>query len=66
MKSIILHTATCLIALTFITPVRAENPQHLQQLLQTNLCRGCDLSGADLQGAHLIGADLRGSRFIRI
>ncbi|NJL50058.1 MAG: pentapeptide repeat-containing protein, partial [Leptolyngbyaceae cyanobacterium SM2_5_2] len=40
-------------------PVRAENPAHVQQLLETNLCAGCDLSGANLSQAHLIGADLR-------
>ena len=37
----------------------AGNPDHVQQLLETNACMNCDLSGADLSGAHLIGADLR-------
>jgi uncharacterized protein YjbI with pentapeptide repeats len=38
---------------------QAANPNHIQQLLETRECQGCDLSGADLQGEHLIGADLR-------
>lgn len=38
---------------------KAENPAHVQRLLETNLCMGCDLVGANLEGAHLIGADLR-------
>lgn len=52
-------------ALTFLalmvaaTPVKAENPAHVKQLLETNLCAKCDLSGANLSGAHIIGADLR-------
>lgn len=40
-------------------PVKAENPNHVQQLLSTGECMGCDLVGADLSGEHLIGADLR-------
>lgn len=30
---------------------KAENPAHVQQLLETNLCMGCDLVGANLEGA---------------
>ena len=59
MKSIMFNVGTCLIALILVGPVRAENLQHVQQLLETNSCQGCDLSGADLQNTHLIGADLR-------
>ncbi|NJL01656.1 MAG: pentapeptide repeat-containing protein [Spirulinaceae cyanobacterium SM2_1_0] len=40
---------------------RAEHPHHVVRLLTTNLCAGCDLSGADLSDEHLIGADLRGA-----
>jgi len=45
--------------LLWLSPVRAENPDHVQQLLETRACMGCDLSGADLSVQHLIGADLR-------
>jgi uncharacterized protein YjbI with pentapeptide repeats len=38
---------------------RAENPDHVQQLLQTGQCPSCNLVNADLREAHLIGADLR-------
>jgi uncharacterized protein YjbI with pentapeptide repeats len=38
---------------------RAENPNHVQQLLQTGKCPSCNLVNADLREAHLIGADLR-------
>ena len=42
-------------------PVRASNPAHIQQLLQTKVCQNCDLTGADLKDALLVGADLRGA-----
>lgn len=58
-KTIILGAATALLSLSFATPIRAENPAHVRQLLETGFCQGCDLRGADLMGAHLIGADLR-------
>jgi uncharacterized protein YjbI with pentapeptide repeats len=52
--------ALTLLALTVAAkPVRAENPAHVKQLLETNLCARCDLEGANLRGAHMIGADLR-------
>lgn len=47
------------------TLVLAEHPvddlqaSNVRQLLITNDCSGCDLTGVDLSGAHLIGADLR-------
>ncbi|QQE65011.1 low-complexity protein [Leptolyngbya sp. BL0902] len=47
--------------LVIALPSQAENPAQVQQLLTTNLCAGCDLSGADLTQAHLIGADLSGA-----
>ncbi|MGD1931864.1 MAG: pentapeptide repeat-containing protein [Leptolyngbyaceae cyanobacterium] len=45
----------------------AANPADIQQLLQTNLCENCDLSGANLRGlnlqeAQLQGANLQGAR----
>lgn len=46
-------------------PALAEHPvddlqaSNLRQLLITNECSGCDLTGVDLSGAHLSGADLR-------
>ena len=45
---------------------RAENPAHVQQLLQTNECLDCDLrnsylSGLDLTDANLAGSQLRGA-----
>lgn len=46
-------------------PALAEHPvddlqaSNVRQLLITNECAGCDLTGVDLSGAHLIGADLR-------
>jgi uncharacterized protein YjbI with pentapeptide repeats len=45
----------------FPQPAGAANSQHVAQLLETGVCQGCDLIGADLTGAHLIGADLRGA-----
>ncbi|MGB0563720.1 MAG: pentapeptide repeat-containing protein [Spirulinaceae cyanobacterium] len=50
-----------LLALTplYLTlPAWAADPAALEQLLTTNQCPGCDLSGADLAGANLFGANL--------
>ena len=46
---------------TVINPVAAQaaNPADIAQLLETGICKGCDLTNADLSGEHLIGADLR-------
>jgi len=41
------------------TAAQAANPADIAQLLETGICRGCDLSNANLSGEHLIGADLR-------
>lgn len=41
------------------TSTQAQNPAHVQQLIETGACQGCDLRGADLSKHHLIGADLR-------
>lgn len=40
-------------------PSRAENSEHLRQLLSTKQCQKCDLSGAGLVLADLSNADLR-------
>lgn len=39
----------------------AENPEAIRQLLQTNSCENCDLSGANLAGLNLTGANLQGA-----
>jgi uncharacterized protein YjbI with pentapeptide repeats len=54
------------------TAARAENPNHLSQLLSTKECAKCnlvnaglvlgELSGADLQQANLVGANLSQAR----
>lgn len=58
-KVLLGSVTTVLLGLSVSTPVGAENPAHVQQLLETGMCPGCDLSGADLSTEHLIGADLR-------
>lgn len=59
MKATLLKIAALSITLLSATPAFAQNPTHINQLIETNLCAACDLAGADLSGAHLIGADLR-------
>ena len=46
-----------------VAPAKAGNPYHVQRLLATKSCEGCDLrnarlSGRDLSSANLVGADL--------
>ena len=41
--------------------VKAENPDLIKQLRETNKCPGCDLSGVDLTGTRLAEADLSGA-----
>lgn len=55
----ILVTLTLVTPLLFTSALRAENPEHVRQLLTTGECSRCDLEGADLFQAHLLGADLR-------
>lgn len=46
--------------ITTIAPfAQAFNSDHLKQLLKTNQCSNCDLSGAPLEGINLSGANLR-------
>ncbi len=39
--------------------VEAANIADVAQLIETGVCKGCDLTGANLADEHLIGADLR-------
>ena len=59
MKLEILATTALLSTICLVAPVKAENPAHVRQLIETGECAGCDLAMADLSQAHLIGADLR-------
>jgi uncharacterized protein YjbI with pentapeptide repeats len=59
MKLRYLAALTLLALMIAAKPVKAENPAHVKQLLETNLCARCDLRGANLHDAHIIGADLR-------
>ena len=61
MKIRILFTVAIFAPVWFITPVKAENPEHVKQLLETKQCQGCDLSGANLSNANLEGANLSGA-----
>ncbi len=46
-------------------PARAENLDHMRQLLSTKKCPNCDLSGAGLVLTNLAGANLAGANFSR-
>lgn len=59
MKLLYLASLTVLALIVAPQPIKAENPAHVKQLLETNLCAQCDLRGANLREAHIIGADLR-------
>ncbi|MFW6357600.1 MAG: pentapeptide repeat-containing protein [Chroococcales cyanobacterium] len=65
MKSKLLITATLLTTLSLPTPAQAENLKHLNQLLNTKQCPGCDLINAGLVMSDLSGADLRGANLTR-
>ena len=43
--------------------LRAQNPDHLQQLLTTRACAGCDLRAVQLVRQNLNRADLTGADF---
>ncbi|WP_299489275.1 pentapeptide repeat-containing protein [Acaryochloris sp. IP29b_bin.137] len=60
MKSLTLGVA--LFAMLWISPnAQAENPEHLQRLVKSRSCPGCDLQGADLSAVNLRHANLAGA-----
>jgi Pentapeptide repeats (8 copies)/Domain of unknown function (DUF4214) len=61
LKPQILATSTLLLLLGAATSVRAENSEHLRQLINTGRCRGCDLSYVNLSRENLSNADLAGA-----
>ncbi len=61
MKFNLLAIATILSAIGLSIPVRAENLEHIRQLLSTRECSQCELSGAGLVMSNLAGANLRGA-----
>ena len=52
-------------SVTIAPIVRAENPDHIRQLLSTKQCQRCDLSGAGLVRVQLPAANLQQSDFSR-
>ncbi|MFB2836500.1 pentapeptide repeat-containing protein [Floridanema evergladense] len=61
MKPLFIVITTSLPLCLAVFPASAGNPEHLKQLINTNVCQGCDLSGVDLKNANLSGADLSGA-----
>jgi uncharacterized protein YjbI with pentapeptide repeats len=64
MKNLHFSCLLAVLAIPLFTGIaQAAKPKHLQQLLSTKQCNGCDLSGAnlsniDLSKAQLVGANL--------
>ena len=54
-------TALTIAATIFASSASAEDSAALHKLLNTNECKGCDLSHADLTDANLRKADLTGA-----
>lgn len=70
MKPTLIATAALLTTLCLVPPAKAENSEHIKQLLATKQCENCDLGGAglvmaNLQRANLRGANLGGSNLSR-
>ncbi len=70
MDRVKLISAITIATLTSVTQVKAENINHLSQLLNTKQCENCDLSNSglvmnDLSGANLSGANLVGANLSR-
>lgn len=70
MKPTLIATAAILTTICLVPQAKAENLEHIRQLLATKQCESCDLSGAglvmaNLQGASLRGANLAGSNLSR-
>ncbi len=61
MKKQILAASVFLIVLGMHPRTQAANSEDVKQLLTTNNCPGCDLSGAGLVMANLSGANLSGA-----
>ena len=61
MKRITLFASILLTNLSLVAPIRAENLEHLSQLLSSKKCEGCDLSGSGLVMINLSGAQLSGA-----
>ena len=41
------------------SPIQAAHPADVARLVETGICKSCDLTDANLIGEHLIGVDLR-------
>ncbi len=70
MKSALLSPSILLTAAFLAVPAQAENFEHVQRLVTTRECPGCELNGAgfvygNLEGANLRGADLSQANFNR-
>jgi uncharacterized protein YjbI with pentapeptide repeats len=61
MKLSFFATVTLLSVVPLTTPAYAENLTHVQQLMTTRQCQGCDLSRAGLVLTNLDGVDLSGA-----
>lgn len=60
MKPFLLGAA--LFSTVLICPdAQAENPEHLERLVKSRSCPGCDLQGADLSAVNLRNANLAGA-----
>ena len=53
-----LFAAVALLATLVGSSASAFDPAHLKRLMETNECKGCELSNANLMGAKLRGAIL--------
>ena len=66
-KAALTAVSASIFAIFASAPALAVNLDHVNRLLRTKECMGCDLVGADLIGAdlrqaNLLGADLRGAK----
>ena len=64
MKAPLVSLIAVLTTTTLSFPTQAENLSHLNQLLGTKKCNGCDLSSAGLIHANLAGAQLSGANLV--
>jgi hypothetical protein len=61
MKSAGIAAIGVLTSLSWVMPVSAQAQAPLDQLRSTRVCKGCDLSNANLKGMDLSGTDLSGA-----